>query len=353
MATNPPPRSPPKAVFVTGANGYIGLAVCRAFVHAGYKVFGLIRRPEAARDLVLNEITPVVGTFADHGFLEALFHQQKTFDVVVNTTEAFPGYAAHFEQALALVRKIAEVSNANSVRPLVLWSSGCKDYGMTLRHGDNDLEPHTEESPLTTIDALAERASSCPRVFDHEGLFDAAVLRPTNVYGYSSSYYGAMLDYAASAAAAGSATLLIPNDPNNIQHALHVDDCAAAYVALAQHAPRSAVSHQAFNISSHRYETVREVAVALAREYGMTGGVRFVAAEEAPATFPGGLHMVFGWSQWVGSEKIRRLTGWDDRRALWSEDLGTYRRAYEAEMERGNDNIGVVQARMAGALQGK
>ncbi len=40
-----------RAVLVTGANGFIGNAVAKAFCRAGWKTFSLIRRNEAAADL--------------------------------------------------------------------------------------------------------------------------------------------------------------------------------------------------------------------------------------------------------------------------------------------------------------
>jgi FlaA1/EpsC-like NDP-sugar epimerase len=50
-----------RSVFVTGGNGYIGAAICRTFVRAGWRVFGLVRRPEAALELASDEVIPIVG----------------------------------------------------------------------------------------------------------------------------------------------------------------------------------------------------------------------------------------------------------------------------------------------------
>ena len=44
---------------------------------------------------------------------------------------------------------------------------------------------------------------------------------------------------------------------------------------------------------------------------------------------------VMGFSQWVGSEKLRKDTGWKDRRKLFSEGIHQYRLAYEVAIERG------------------
>ncbi|KAF4500793.1 hypothetical protein FAGAP_2992 [Fusarium agapanthi] len=114
-----------RIVLVTGANGYIGSAVCRAFVRAGWNTYGLIRNPQTREEVALSEIIPVVNTF----------------DTIVSCTEKTPGYAAHFEEVMNCVKRLAEKSNENGVRPLVLWSSGCKDYGMTGRSSREKRDP--------------------------------------------------------------------------------------------------------------------------------------------------------------------------------------------------------------------
>lgn len=335
-------------VLVTGANGYIGSAVCRAFVRAGWNTYGLIRNPQAREELALSEIIPVVGSFTDLSFLETLFVEVNTFDTIVSCTEKIPGYAAHFGEVIACVKRLAEKSNENGVRPLVLWSSGCKDYGKTGLHGTPGLVPHTEASPLNVPEILKERTTNTAKVFNYTELFDAAVIRPTCVFGYSNSYYGAIFDYAADQREKGSEVLRIPGDPNSIMHSTHVDDCGRAYVSLAELDDRRAVGCQFFNVSGYRYETLEEVAGAVAKEYGFDRGVQFVPASEAEPSFPPGLHFVFSFSQWVGSDKLRSLTGWKDKRELFSKGIHAHRLAYEAYKGRGKANVAEIQKRIGG-----
>lgn len=341
-----------RTVFVTGANGYIGAAVCRAFVGAGWRTFGLVRRPEAVQDLMAAEIIPVVGTFNDHSFLGPVYAQATGFDAIVSCTENLSEYADHFNKVMALVKTLAERSKQSGVRSLVLWSSGCKDYGTTEVHGASALVPHTEASPINPPDVLRQRTENCLRIFNHTDIFDAVLFRPTSVYGRSSSYYGAMLSWVANEAAAGSGTLKIPANPNNIMHATHVDDCGLAYLAVAEHVDRSAIAGKTFNISGHMYETAQEVGEALAKEYGFEGGVEFVDQADAPPSFPGGLHLVFNFSQWVSSQSIRQTTGWTDVRPLFSKNLTVYRYAYEAALMQENTNITAVEGRISSNFRG-
>jgi hypothetical protein len=73
----------------------------------------------------------------------------------------------------------------------VLFTSGCKDYGMMAKlAGDGDLRPHTEESPIAPPPFAVDRAAYASKTFENFDLFDTILLRPTNVYGLKGSFYG-------------------------------------------------------------------------------------------------------------------------------------------------------------------
>ncbi|XXH02943.1 putative serine/threonine-protein kinase iks1 [Hypoxylon texense] len=345
----PVARPQPKTVFVTGANGYIGSAVCRAFVRAGYRTFGLVRRPESASNLIAEEIVPIIGSISkDATFLGDLYKYTKTVDVIVSCTEQLP-FGEHFEGIASFIQKLSTTSNQNGVRPLVLASSGCKDYGTTGVHGSPGLAPHTEDSPLQPMEILYGRTYGSLTLFEHSSLFDAVVLRPTPLFGYDSSYYGFAFELTAAAAKTPESTLELHLDFNTILHGCHVDDCAEAYLALAEHPDRAAVAGQCFNVSAHRYETLADLAKALAAEYGLRGGVVPASAGDKSAPFA---DLALGYSQWVDSTKIRRLTGWSDKRMLLSENLHVYRLAYEEAARRGHEGVLRVKERISGSLAG-
>ncbi|KAI0882371.1 NAD(P)-binding protein [Annulohypoxylon maeteangense] len=335
-----------KTVFVTGANGYIGSAVCRTFVRAGWRTYGLVRRPEAASTLISDEVIPIIGSISkDAGFLEDLHKHTKTVDVVISCTEQLP-FGEHFEALLSLFRKLAATSNQNGVRPLVITTSGCKDYGVTGVHGSPGLAPHTEDSPLQPVDIIRERALKSLDIFVHEDLFDAVLVRPTPLFGYDSSYYGLAFEAAEAAARTENRALQLPIDFNTILHGCHIDDCAEAYLALAEHADRAAVVKQCFNISAHRYDTLSNIAKALEVEYSLKGGVVEISPAHANAVVSS-LNLVLGYTQFVDSTKIRRLTGWTDRRMLLSENLHVYRMAYEEAARRGHEGVLRIKERMS------
>lgn len=339
--------APPSTnVLVTGANGYIGNAVARAFVGAGYRTYGLVRQHKACSSLAALEILPLLGSAEDTSFLTSLEAEGVVFSIIVSTTttEGVSDYDSHYNAIISLFRTLATSSNAAGIRPLVFITSGCKDYGPGALANDPDLAPQTELTPLNPQTSLVNRATYALKTFENKDLFDTVVLRPTHVYGYMSSLYAFFFIFAEQEKQNGE--WVVEEDGNTIVHALHVDDCAEAYVALAE-AKREAVAGQCYNISSRRFETVDEVLNALVKEYGIPGGVKYVKREGAP----GPRAKLLGFSQYVGSEKLRRDTGWTDKRKLFSEGIKQYRVAYEAAVERGDERLSMMVQKVAGRIR--
>ncbi|KAG9234799.1 hypothetical protein BJ875DRAFT_504447 [Amylocarpus encephaloides] len=333
----------PKSVLVTGANGYIGSAVARAFVRKGWRTYGLVRSKKSVKTLAANEIIPIVGTFEDPSFpfLSKLESEGIVFNVVVSTTEQLRNYIPHYNQIISLLLKISEsTKKAGKGKPLVLFTSGCKDYGMMPYLANSPgLQPHTEASPLNSVPLLIHRTTYSIKTLDHSDAFDAAVVRPTNVYGLASSYYAGF--FVVAQEAVEKELLEFREDPLTILHAMHVDDCGDAYLALAETglANREAVKNECFNMSSYRFETLEEIAESLVQEYEIKGGAKFVidAWPEGGRADENFGRILFGFSQWTSSQKLRDLTGWNDYRPLFSKSLKQYRLAYDATNGTGSE----------------
>lgn len=350
--------APLRTVLVLGANGYIGNAVARAFVRNSWITYGLIRSPTGANALASEEILPVIGSIDDADSYDQIKSQirSSTIDVIVSTTEDLGNYVGHYHNIVALLRTLSSYSLSNGTRPLVIFTSGCKDYGIGPHYAtDPALSPHTETSPINPPSILALRAEYSSKIFEHGDSFSSVLVRPTNVHGRPSSFYGLLFEAAAQAAEADK-PLVVTTRPDSICHCLHVDDCGEAYVAIASHARRGDVEGQVFNISARRYETVEELGRALVVEYGLQNGIQYV--EEAAQLGPGDIPLVPGlvdFPQWTGSDKLRQLTGWGDHRPLFTEALHVYRVAYEASKETGHENIRKINStivRIAKSTQG-
>ncbi|PRP79650.1 hypothetical protein PROFUN_10550 [Planoprotostelium fungivorum] len=311
-----------RVALVTGANGSIGNAVARAFVRAGWKTFGLIRNASAISLLSTQGIIPISGSPSDLSFLNTLYSQSVTFDVIVSNTEQLDDYDTHFQEILRMVRQLAEKSTEHGIRPLLMFTSGCKDYGQMDIENENS-KPHTEESPLNPPPVLAPRTKAARSLLS-ESTLDVVILRPTTVFGLGGSLYGPLFEIAERS----QDGLIFHSHPKTMMHGLHLDDCGEAYVSIAQHAQRRDVMGQCFNISGHRYETLDEVAAAVQREYGITRETKYEPKPLITTSYDK-YTILTGFSQWVSSDKLRNLTGWKDEKALFSEGIHIYRKEYE------------------------
>ncbi|KAK4183260.1 NAD dependent epimerase/ dehydratase [Podospora australis] len=326
---------------ITGANGYIGNAVARAFVRAGWTTYGLLRSSSSTTALALKEIIPIIGSIDDPITLSK-DSLPPILDVIVSTTEVTTNYEPHFNNIVTLLRSLSQANiSAGSPKPLVIFTSGCKDYGADPTHlcsqpgQPQHPKPHTEETPLNPPSIVAARAFTALKILEHTDVFRPVLVRPTNVYGRSSSFYaGFFVATSEALASSGTQEIVVPASPNMMLCALHIDDCGDAYVAIASHASLSEVEGQVFNISPHRYETAQEIEEALVREYkGLT--VKYDESDNSSVW----LSMLAAFPQWTDSSKLRRLTGWEDKRPLFSEALGVYRRSFEAAEALGDPMI--------------
>ncbi|GAA5896715.1 hypothetical protein JCM6882_005018 [Rhodosporidiobolus microsporus] len=325
-----------KTVLVTGANGYIGSAIARAFVRAGWTVYGLVRRESATAALAKEGVHPLVGSPADLAWLDTV--KDVDFDVVSSNTEDVSDMEGHYRAVREMLDTLASrhASASGKERLLALISSGCKDYGHSPLADDPSLAPHTEQSPLDPPPMLVHRTECMKLLLDpSEGgaAYDPVVFRPTNVYGYSSSYWHEFFSRPAAALAAANSEAEreceYPGDARTVLHGCHVDDAAEAYVAVAAHPERKDVAGQAFNVSNRSFNTLEEIARAASKEYGIE--VRCDAGAAGPDDLP-----VVSYSQWVSSDRVRKLTGWEEKRPGFVEGFHQYRLEYEQSLEGGS-----------------
>jgi hypothetical protein len=80
-----------------------------------------------------------------------------------------------------------------------------------------------------------------------------------------------------------------------------------------------------YSISTSKFDTLLNITQALLKEYEIENGVEFVAGEEGRAGPEIDWNRALtGWSQWVGSEKLRRKIGWRDKKIFFSEGIHQY-----------------------------
>jgi len=172
-------------VFVTGATGYVGSAIVREFVRAGYEVTGMTRWAERADDLEALGARAVVGDLRDPlSYRDVAARYDVLIHVAAEPSTARARLdAAAVDTLLSAARRRAEERAERGAEdeqvPMLIDTSGVWSLGRT------GMEPADESRPPDTgFELVAWRAECEQKVLEAAGPdLATAVVRPGIVYG--------------------------------------------------------------------------------------------------------------------------------------------------------------------------
>jgi nucleoside-diphosphate-sugar epimerase len=292
-------------IFVTGATGYVGLAVAEALRRRGHAVAGLARSADKARALAAREIEPVLGDMRDAA---SYARAARDADALVHCAAE---HSAEYEALdRATVGSLLQFFAEGARRRALIYTSGVWLYG---------------SSPKTVDESAAsERAELVPWRAEHEKRVLAAgglVIRPGCVYGGSGGLTGLWFSGALERGAAPMA-----GDGANRWATVHVDDCAQLYALALE----SGLRGELFNATDASRSTVREMAEAASRAAGKDGKVVALGDAEADRAYGAGLAKGLRSDQRIDSSKARRALKWEPCFAGFAADAPRYFAAWAA-----------------------
>jgi nucleoside-diphosphate-sugar epimerase len=277
-------------VFVTGATGYVGLAVASAFRRAGHEVLGLVRSREKARRLEKLEILPVLGNLNDAA---SFISSAASCTLLVHAAmdyEAVDPYGLDRASVEALIASADPYGDETTF----VYTSG------TWVYGDTGGRIANETTPTAPVNRMAARPAT-ERLVLESRLVRGMVLRPGNVYGGAG---GMMGDWFAGAAA----SLSVVGDGRQRWAMVHIDDLADGYVKAGE----AALAGEVFNLTDGSEATVSQMASAAARAAGFSGEIRWISVAEASRTM-GNFAECLAIDQRIDSGKAARLLDWKPR----------------------------------------
>lgn len=220
-------------VLVTGANGFIGASVKRAFEAAGAQVTGVdIRRADGVLDVDL----------ADDSQVKQLF-EEGPFDVIAHLAASGVGAAGLLASARLEPLRAVEVNVAGTARLVghalesgvtrFVYASSTTVYGATRLYGHARISEDAALEPATVYGATKAAAEQIGRCLVADSDLDFVALRLPLVYGAQRWYGGALtplLEMASALKEGRPATVSLGATPVDW---LHVEDAGQAFVSAA------------------------------------------------------------------------------------------------------------------------
>lgn len=267
-------------VFVTGASGYIGNAVARAFSRSGHKVFGLVRSEKSAQEIQKSEIHPLIGTFENPPSIhpEAIVHC---------------AYESGDKEMVA-------VNALLKLKPKIfVYTSGVWVYGNT-KHAD-------ETTPPAPLSIAQYRLPVEEKVLQHNGI----IIRPAHVYGYDRGLFAMIFE-----------TATIVGNGENHWSIVHVEDLAALYVLAVEKKLTKTILNG--TETSVKMKTVAEAIGKVSQSK-----VRYLPIPEAQKLYGSLTEGLAVDQQNISSQKAAELLSWHPRHNNFISEIALYWNAWK------------------------
>lgn len=274
-------------VFVTGATGFIGLAVVKELIAAGHQALGFCRSDEKAAMLA------AAGAEVHHGSLEnmdSLRSGAAQSDGVIHLAfnHDFSKFVSNCEDDRRVIKALGSVL-VGSGRPLIVTS------GTNIIAG----QPATEEGAAVSSSMHPRAASEEAAAAALADGVNVSVVRLPQVHD---AVRQGLISYAITIAREKGLCAYV-GDGQNRWPAAHVSDVARLYRLVLERAERGAKYHAV----AEEGVPLRDIAETIGRRLKMP--VKSIAPEEAEAYF-GWLAMLAGYDAPASSAQTRKKLEW-------------------------------------------
>ena len=296
-------------IFVTGAAGYIGGAVARAFRRHGHSVMGMVRNENDIQLLKKLEIEPLLGFLQEPAsFLPHI----RDREVLVHC--AFEPSPQGVELDLKTIDTFIEISLQANLARTFIYTSGCWVYG------SSQGQWRDESSALNPIPLVKWRPSHETRVLNGcKGVLKTTVIRPGCVFGGSSGLTTAWFKSVA------EGRPLVPGSGEQRWPMIHVDDLAELYVLAAE----KEINFSILNATDGRSHSVLEYVTAIARSQKIEIPMQKLSSQETFEKY-GKLADGLLVDLQLSSEKAERLLNWRSRHPSLLDEPAIYFEAWKS-----------------------
>ena len=296
-----------RRVYVTGATGLLGSALCEALAERGADLVALVRddvRRSRFWDLLERYPAAVVrGDVSDLPLQERAINEYEIETVfhlaaqtIVGTANRSP--AATFETNIGGTWAVLEAARRLDFKGPIVVASSDKAYG-----AQPNL-PYTEASPLEGRHPY-DVSKSCADLiatayFKSYGL-PVAIVRCANLFGPGDLNFNRILPGTIQSVLRGEPPV-VRSDGSYLRDYLYVREAAEAYLMLAEAMDNPKIRGEAFNFSAGKPLRVLELVEMILK--AMKSPLRPVVENRATNEIP---------EQYLDSAKARAMLGWKPR----------------------------------------
>ncbi|KAK1141738.1 hypothetical protein N8T08_008836 [Aspergillus melleus] len=314
-------------VLILGGTGYLGLSLAKSLLRAGtYTVWGTARSPEKAKNLLINEITPVEDDITNPETLSQVI-STNAIDIVVDASSAYEQYG----QILAAVINTSkarqdDLSKENIIAPKLgfVYVSGSWVHGSPPTRV-SDLSPVgsnlSADKPAT---ATAWRPAHEQAILAARDTLEVAIVRPGAMYGRSSWVFDIWWSVLLETSITGNTdTVQVPANKAARTGIVHVDDAATAVHSIIDRLDGRLGAWPIFDLVAETVSIV-EIMEAAKAVLDVNASVEYTGTHGNP--FLEALSLVCN----SNASRAKIVLGWEPKRTEFLLNMSTYVKAWQA-----------------------
>ena len=297
-----------KNVLVTGAGGFIGLAVAERLITEGANVTALLKS-HAVKPMGLFGATMFVGNVTDYKLMsdiissqeiEYIFHFAANAIVRIGARDPMSTYDTNVMGTLAVLEA---ARNVGKTIKKILVASSDKAYG------DHEVLPYTEEmalQPRNTYDTSKACADLVARSYAHNYSMPVVVTRCSNVYGPGDPNNSRIVPNSILRILDGEPPVLYSDVSVMEREFIYIDDVVEACLMLASSDERT--DGEAYNVGGTGARSVEDVVKTILLLMGADAQDPVIVQRES----------IFKeiQRQYIDAKKLVAVTGWQPKVSL-------------------------------------
>jgi nucleoside-diphosphate-sugar epimerase len=323
-------------ILVLGATGFLGSAIARALLLSGnHTVYGLSRSAAKSPLLAAQEVTPIVcpdPAKDPQPYLSAIAKYR--IDVVIDATAAYGDSLQFLTNIANASRSLLSTFASDKITPGpklgYIYISGAWVHGSSPQHVTDRDPVGVTSAPSPPADLVSWRPALERAALAARDVLDVCVIRPAQMYGYTSAAWYPAFAPIAEAVRAGAPSVQLQFPEHATVSLCHVDDVADAVRCAAEKIELIAGTgvYPIFDIVGSN-ENLRGLLQEFADVMGSSGKrTKVELTGEGDDVYLKALGSTVKYS----SARAKQILGWAPRRGELTIGMEVYARAWESSM---------------------